>query len=311
MSFTKAPVSGLGGFGVARSVIPACRAAAIGIIKHGSAYSLEWVDAICELMTTLYSHEMERLSQERSHARLEEIRGILNGDDLTAATRRRVGSRVSGGHLAVVLRDCAAGGAAVDPALQQLCGELGVAERLGVQVDERTMWCWLRWPLSRPVSLPHPAAPFMIAVGRPAEGLAGFRRSHRQALDALRIAELAGRQPGTITYYDEVDVATVCTADMERTRAFIQAELGALVMDDEATRRTRETLAVFYAANSNYRAAAVQLGVHHNTVRYRLQQAERALGRPVNERRLALELALHLTDLIGPTNSEGTSAGTG
>ncbi len=173
------------------------------------------------------------------------------------------------------------------------------------------MWCWLRLPLSRPVSLPHPAAPFMIAVGRPAEGLAGFRRSHRQALDALRIAELAGRQPGTITYYDEVDVATVCTADMERTRAFIQAELGALVMDDEATRRTRETLAVFYAAKSNYRAAAVQLGVHHNTVRYRLQQAERALGRRVNERRLALELALHLTDLIGPANSEGTSAGTG
>jgi hypothetical protein len=36
-------------------------AAAIGIIKHGSAYSLEWVDAICELMTTLYGHEMERL----------------------------------------------------------------------------------------------------------------------------------------------------------------------------------------------------------------------------------------------------------
>jgi hypothetical protein len=41
------------------------------------------------------------------------------------------------------------------------------------------------------------------------------------------------------------------------------------------------------------------MGLHHNTVRYRLDRAEALLGRPPSEERFKLELALHLTLRLG------------
>ena len=42
------------------------------------------------------------------------------------------------------------------------------------------------------------------------------------------------------------------------------------------------------------RATAKRLGIHQNTVAYRLGQCEDVLGRPIKERRVELEAALHL-----------------
>ncbi|MEN0140335.1 MAG: helix-turn-helix domain-containing protein, partial [Rhodococcus sp. (in: high G+C Gram-positive bacteria)] len=70
--------------------------------------------------------------------------------------------------------------------------------------------------------------------------------------------------------------------------------------DDPEARGHRKTLAAFYAADGNYRATAAVLGVHHNTVRYRVQQAGRLAGRELDKRDLSVELALQLADLIDP-----------
>jgi DNA-binding PucR family transcriptional regulator len=153
---------------------------------------------------------------------------------------------------------------------------------------------------------PHslPATPLVAAAGRARRGLAGFRESHREALAGLRVAELAQRGPGTLTRYDQVAVAAVCSADPDSCRAFVRTELGPLAAGDDAARLARATLEAFFAANSNFRATAAKLGVHHNTVRYRLERAEQMLGRPPSERRLALELALHLASRLGPWTLE-------
>ena len=50
---------------------------------------------------------------------------------------------------------------------------------------------------------------------------------------------------------------------------------------------------------ANYRAAARQLGVHHNTVVYRITQAEELLGHSVREGRVQLEVALDLALTLG------------
>jgi DNA-binding PucR family transcriptional regulator len=92
----------------------------------------------------------------------------------------------------------------------------------------------------------------------------------------------------------------VCSTDPNWCRSFIRDELGRLGADDEAARRARETLEGFFAANSNFRITAARLGIHHNTVRYRLDRAEQLLGRPIAERRLALELALNLARQLRP-----------
>ena len=85
--------------------------------------------------------------------------------------------------------------------------------------------------------------------------------------------------------------------------AFIAEKLGPLAVETNEARRLRATLKGFFDANSNLRAAGTCLGIHHNTVRYRLERAEALLGRSVREHRLHLEIALQLFDrLVLPTN---------
>jgi DNA-binding PucR family transcriptional regulator len=172
------------------------------------------------------------------------------------------------------------------------------ARPLVVRVDVDTTWCWV--PASGPGKLPDPHPAVLVALGRPASGLDGFRRSHQDAVEALRVAQLAGRAGGTVTRYDEVELAALCSANVEACREFVAAELGDLAADTEDARRLRETLEAFFDSSSNFRSTAARLGLHHNTVRYRLSQAEKLLGRSAGERRLQLELALHIAARLAP-----------
>ncbi|MFG1667723.1 PucR family transcriptional regulator [Streptomyces sp. Y7] len=279
--------------------------AGIAVIRYGTAYQLEWLDVMCEQLAEEYRTEAERLAQQRSKARLDELHAVLTEPETTTeAASRRLGYRMRGMHRALVLRDTSArpSGTVLNAALRTLTSKLGITEHLAVRPDGRTMWCWLPWTTSMSVRLPEPSEPVLLAAGRPARELDGFRRSHRDAVEAMRVAMLAGRRAGTVTDYADVELAVLCTgSETDRTREYVEDELGRLLADDEAARRTRETLVAYYEANSNFRAAAARLGVHHNTVRYRLEQAERLLGHPVNERRLALEIALHLAETLGMT----------
>lgn len=285
--------------------------AAIAVVQYGTTYALEWLDVMCEQVAQEYRAEAERLAQQRSQARLEQLRVVLTDADVTAdAASSKLGYRVRGPHRALVLRDCSTrpSAAVLNAALRTLSSTLAIAEHFAVQPDGRTMWCWLPWPSSMSQQLPRPAGPVLLAAGRPASGLDGFRRSHRDAVEAMNIALVAGRGAGTITNFADVEIAVLCTvAGSGRARDYIESTLGKLITDDEAARRTRETLIAYYEANSNSRATAARLGIHHNTVRYRLKQAERFLGHPVNERRLALEVALHLAEILGVNATPNTA----
>jgi DNA-binding PucR family transcriptional regulator len=57
-------------------------------------------------------------------------------------------------------------------------------------------------------------------------------------------------------------------------------------------------LRAFYDEGSSFVRAARRLGVHENTVTYRVQRAEELLGHPVSERRLELQVALRLVSLV-------------
>ena len=69
---------------------------------------------------------------------------------------------------------------------------------------------------------------------------------------------------------------------------------------DEATARLRETLLAWLAEGANARRAAERLHAHKNTVLYRLQRAQRLLGRSLDEGRGDLELALRAREALGP-----------
>jgi GGDEF-like domain/PucR C-terminal helix-turn-helix domain len=276
---------------------------AVGAIGQGTTFLLGWLERVIDRLAAEYRDEAERLTREGSFARVAEVRRALTDGELDVdAMSRRLGYDLSGRHVAVVLsRRNHEDDAALEATARALAGAITSARPLVVRVDVDTTWCWV--PVRELGELPAPHEAVLVGVGRPATGLEGFRRSHREACEALRVARIAGRPGGTLTRYADVELAALCSADADACRAFVAAELGPLGADSEEARRLRATLEAFFEASSNFRSTAARLGLHHNTVRYRLGQAEKLLGHSAGERRLQLELALHLAARLDARSS--------
>ena len=164
------------------------------------------------------------------------------------------------------------------------------------------MWCWLSRPTPfdqrRLESLARLAIPreLRVAVGVPAYGPAGFRRTHLAALDAHRLAPRSGTGP--VITYREVALAALLTADPERARWFVEEELGDLGASDPKTGDLRATALQFLRSGANLLRTATALHVHRNTVVYRLKNVERLLGRGLDERPLETHAALLLREML-------------
>jgi DNA-binding PucR family transcriptional regulator len=91
----------------------------------------------------------------------------------------------------------------------------------------------------------------------------------------------------------------MATVDLPLARRFVDRELGALAADDDTARRLAATVGVYLEQQCSGTATAKRLGLHENTIRYRVRQAEQLLGRPVDERTLELRVALALAGAVG------------
>jgi DNA-binding PucR family transcriptional regulator len=138
-----------------------------------------------------------------------------------------------------------------------------------------------------------------VAFGRPAAGLEGFRRSHREAIQAARVASLARDLGRQVVGYAQVELVSLLASDLPRAREFVATRLGPLAAAGEPMQRLRETLRAFLAAGGRSVRAAKELYVHQNTVTYRVKRAEELLGRRVTEDRVELMCALMLADTLG------------
>ncbi len=276
---------------------------ALGVGDAGTVYLLEWLDHVLERIGEQTRDEAERLAGEGVFAQVEEVRRVLQtatGVDLVAASSR-LGYDLGGHHLALVVRQAVPGeGPAPDIAAREIAATVTPARPLVVRVDVATAWCWLSVHDDVAATVPSPAGTVLGGHGRVASGLDGFRSSHDEAQEALRVAILARRPLATMTSYDGVAVAALCSSEPVWARRFVAAQLGPLAAETDEARRLRTTLTAFFAAGSGYRGAAKQLGLHHNTVRHRLARAEKLLGRPIEHDRLALEVAVHLAAQLGP-----------
>jgi DNA-binding PucR family transcriptional regulator len=138
-----------------------------------------------------------------------------------------------------------------------------------------------------------------IAAGTPAPGVRGFALSHREALSARRAAQLRGDAAGTVATYPDLVLEALLTEDLEAGRRFVVRELGPLGAQDDTTLRLASTLAIFLEEGSSFVRAGRRLGIHANTVAYRVRGAESLLGHPVTERQLELRVALRLVRSLG------------
>jgi hypothetical protein len=142
---------------------------------------------------------------------------------------------------------------------------------------------------------PAPAG-ITISLGLPAFGPDGFRATHRQA---LRTASFASGDRPALLRYEDIVVEALAGENEDDARAFVEHELQGIADDSETSRRLRETLRAYFAAEHNAACAAATLGVHEQTVANRLRSAEERLGRrSIGVRRVELELALRLRSFL-------------
>jgi hypothetical protein len=272
---------------------------AVPVTSHGTIFLLDWLEVASTRLGAEFRDETERQAREGSLAWAAYVRSVLNDDGLDVRDASlRLGYDLEGYHVALVLSHYQSGShTALDSAAFELARAVSRLKPLVVRVDVDTTWCWI--PSQAVLNLPASRAAILVGQGRPGTGLSGFRRSHREAVEALRVARLATSPAGSVTRFHEVELAALCSNDAAYCRAFVAETLGRLAAQTEEIQKLRATLEAYFKANCNFRGAAVQLGLHHNTVRYRLDRAADLLGRSLEEDRLQLELALHLASRLG------------
>jgi PucR-like helix-turn-helix protein/diguanylate cyclase with GGDEF domain len=165
-------------------------------------------------------------------------------------------------------------------------------------VDEGAVWGWLGTRRrGAPVRLPRcalrPSSGLVLAWGEPAEGLIGWRRTHRQARLALPVARASAA--GVARYRE---VALLAAAMNDELLASSLKELFVLPLERGSDGPAlRETLGAFIGAERNVSSAASALGVSRHTVTSRLRTIEERLGHPVGSCGAQIEVALQLREL--------------
>lgn len=129
-----------------------------------------------------------------------------------------------------------------------------------------------------------------VALGPAVRGIAGFRRSHLDALATQRLMHRASAPP-RVASYDDVQLVALATQDEERADEFVTRTLGDFAT---APAELRETARVYLREQSNTTRTARVLFTHRNTILSRLARAEQLLPAPLEGRGLQLALALEI-----------------
>jgi len=234
------------------------------------------------------THGRPTNSQER---RRECVERLLAGE---LVDHTDLGYDMAGHHLGLV-----AHGAAAAEAFRELARAVD-RRQLTLAGDETTTWAWLGG--RRPVDLPELkevlAATWppgiCLALGEPADGLAGWRLTHQQAKAALPIALRRG--DALIQYADVALLASMLQDDLLLT-SLRELYLAPLLATRDGGEVALDTLHAYFAADRNLSSAAAMLGVSRHTVANRIRVIERRLGRPFVACAPSLEAVLWTDDL--------------
>jgi hypothetical protein len=273
-----------------------------------------YIDLVSEELVSAYEAEKENWLRNLGAARAARVRALLEGDQADVDSSEAIlGYRLRQHHVGVVcwVADAEAGGHTL-VRLEQATLELArlaacAGPPLFVPQDESCTWAWLPLgangsfavPPKRGAAKTEPGIRF--AFGAAGAGIPGFRRSHQQALAAQAVAVAGGPSGPRLTGFAEVAPLALMVSSGELLGVWVIETLGQLADDDDHHARLRDTLRVFLQENGSFKATAERLILHKNSVQYRVRKAEEALGRPVADNRLDLELALLASHWLGAT----------
>jgi DNA-binding PucR family transcriptional regulator len=285
-----------------------------------SAWVFGYVDAAVTLGEEFYAVERERWLRSTAASRDEAIDAILAGrerDPLEASQRLRY--ELERHHVgAIAWLEAAPENAnplaSLEAAVSGLAHSLGAGRTLVRPVGLLAVSAWVSSPaplepdvLDRAEFDARAAPGVRVAIGEPGAGLTGFRRSHGEAEQARRVATLGRRRAGSVTRYGRIALSALATSDLEQARVFVERELGELANDDDVSLRLAATLRAYLDEQTSRGRTAKRLGIHENTVSYRVRQAEEILGRSVDNRTLELRVALALVQIVTPGPDVGVA----
>jgi len=276
------------------------------VLARMSHHMFAYVDAVCTELVDDYEQERAQWIRGAAAARAELVTAIVERQPVDArAAGEKLRYDVSRRHLALIAwADPTAAGqraGSLESEATALEAALGGGPVLTVPIGERVVWAWTSGEhlIDDPSALGQRGEGVRAAIGTCREGLAGMADSHAEARVARRVAELRALRPGAVVGYRAVDLTALLTADPVEAVRFTEAELGELIADTDSAARLRATIRVYLEENLSPARAARRLGIHQNTVVYRVKRTEELLGHAIEQRRLRLEVALRLSDMIG------------
>ena len=288
----------------------------LAVFRQISEITFGYIDWITQQVIGTYQSERDLWMENRNSLRALRVRELLDEadvdiDSMTTAIRyplRRI-------HVSVVAwcddhDDGDEGLASMERFVQQLADSTGAHESsLFISVDRLTAWAWIPLPADAAPNAVARICAFAearadaprIAVGDPLPGVEGFRRSHQQAQDARTVAIASGSNAHRATAFDDPGLSTAALlgGNVGAARVWVSEVLGPLACRTDNDERLRDTLRVFLRSGSSFKAAAEELHLHFNSVKYRVQRATERRGRPIGDDRLDIEIALLLCHWYG------------
>jgi DNA-binding PucR family transcriptional regulator len=290
--------------------------ARMAVVERITETLFAYVDWMSQQVVEVYEEERERWLETRNSMRAVRVREVLTGRnpvDIDSAINA-ISYPLRWHHVALVLWYPAASGEADEfGRMQRFVRELGIATQAGaaplfIATDRSTGWAWLPYQSApagvvvavRDLAMQRQDSP-SVAIGSPATGVEGFRRSHAQA-NAVRSVVLARKdaKPAVVADSDPgLAAAALVGGNVEQARELVADVLGGLAANTDNNALLRETLRVFLACGSSYKLAAEELVLHFNTIKYRVGRALARRGRPITSDRFDVELALLLCHWYG------------
>jgi PucR C-terminal helix-turn-helix domain/GGDEF-like domain len=275
-----------------------------------ASLTMRYLDAINSASERGYVHAREDLGRSRDEATRLFLARLIGGDFADEAEAggeaRLLGFDLDRFRVAIVVAPDnvqAARRSAQDMLLAEAAGELkdvfpgspwGLVESGLVLAVPATspeeVFAGVQSALARPRTQ---GQRLIAGLGAPRAGSSGLKAGFTEARRALALGSVLNpREP--VHRYDELRVFDLFKED-RTVDSFVQEVLSPLLELDRARgAHTIETLDAYFTCGMVRKAASAELGVHPNTLDYRLREIEQALGFPVRFGPAAFKLQLAL-----------------
>jgi DNA-binding PucR family transcriptional regulator len=256
-----------------------------------------WIEATLDQLADHIRRERDELTRATHAQRFETVTLVLEGAPIQAANAsERLGYQLRGRHLGAVLwtDPAAPDPAALSRAAEELRRRTSASQLLTVAANSFSSWVWVSGiSEAATAAAPFTSAPDVRgAIGSPADGIDGFRRSHYEAVVTQRLQMRRGAGgAGEVASFADVALVALAGRDEQAAREFVVRTLGRL---SDADLELRETVRVYIRTMFNAVRTAEVLFTHRNTVLNRIQRAERLLPEPLAVRGLEVGAALEL-----------------